>query len=203
MSTAETTLDLAFHPLTPERWADLEELFGARGACGGCWCMWWRLPRSQYTEQKGEGNRRALRALVDSGRVPGILAYADGRPVGWCAVEPREAYPALERSRNLRRVDDEPVWSVTCFFVARGWRRRGVTARLLRAAVEHVRARGGRVVEGYPVEPRRDGVPGAFAWTGFASAFRRAGFVEAARRSDSRPVMRCVIEPRDRPPGTT
>ena len=195
MSSAETTLDLAFHPLTPERWADLEQLFGARGACGGCWCMWWRLPRSRFTEQKGEGNRRALHALVDGGRVPGILAYADGRPVGWCAVEPREAYPALDRSRNLRRVDDEPVWSVTCFFVARGWRQRGVTARLLRAAVEHVRAQGGRVVEGYPVEPRQDSVPDVFAWTGFASAFRRAGFVEVARRSDSRPIMRRVIEP--------
>lgn len=194
MRDADTDLDLAFHPLTPERWADLEKLFGPRGACAGCWCMFWRLPRPEYHAGKGDPNREALHGIVDSGRVPGILAYAGGEPVGWCAVEPREAYPALERSRNLKPVDERPVWSATCFFVARPYRNRGVTSRLLRAAVDHVGAMGGRIVEGYPVEPREGGRMGdTFAWTGFAGAFRRAGFTEVARRADTRPIMRYVI----------
>ncbi|HEX8451643.1 MAG TPA: GNAT family N-acetyltransferase [Longimicrobium sp.] len=186
-------LALAFHPLTPDRWSDLERLFGARGACGGCWCMWWRLRRSEFDARKGEPNRRAFHEIVHSGAEPGILAYADGEPVGWCAVQPREAYPVLGRSRTLKPVDDQAVWSVTCFFVARGFRKRGVTTRLLRAAVEHARARGGRILEGYPIEPRKDHVPEAFAWTGFASAFKRAGFKEVARRSDTRPIMRYIV----------
>ncbi|MEM3726025.1 MAG: hypothetical protein QXK98_04075 [Candidatus Bathyarchaeia archaeon] len=102
-------MSLEFHPLTTARWADLEKLFGKNGACGGCWCMWWKLKRSDFLRQRGEGNRRALKSIVDSGVVPGILAYADGEPVGWCAVAPREAYPTLERSRVLKRVDDKQV----------------------------------------------------------------------------------------------
>ena len=117
-SQTEPLPQLEFHPLTPERWQDLETLFGPRGACGGCWCMWWRLKRSQYVKQKGPGNRRALKKIVDSGEIPGLLAYADGQPIAWCSVGPREAYSTLERSRILKRVDDKPVWSVVCFVVA-------------------------------------------------------------------------------------
>jgi GNAT superfamily N-acetyltransferase len=184
---------LEFHPLTPERWEDLEQLFGARGACGGCWCMLWRLSRSQFERQKGEQNRTALRALVDSGKVPGILTYADGRPAGWCAVARREEFPALERSRVLKRVDEEPVWSVVCLFVDRVVRRQGVSIGLLRAAIEHVKRSGGKIVEGYPVEPKKDRMPDVFAWTGLASAYRKAGFTECLRRSETRPIMRYEI----------
>src|SRR6185369_1198949 len=106
-----------YHSLTPDRWSDLEELFGARGACGGCWCMLWRLKRSEFERQKGQANKECMRSLIDSGEVPGLLAYAGEEPVGWCAIAPRECYPALERSRVLRRIDDRPVWSVTCLFV--------------------------------------------------------------------------------------
>lgn len=185
---------LHIHPLTPDRWADLERLFGERGACGGCWCMWWRLPRSTFQAQKGEGNRRALRSLVRKGDAPGLLAYERDAPVAWCAVQPREAYPLIERSRTLRPVDDAPdVWSVTCFFVARPYRGRGVSVRLLEAAVDWVRGRGGLLVEGYPVEPRTGRMPDAFAWTGLVKTFRRAGFVECARRSPTRPIMRRAV----------
>lgn len=186
---------LEFRPLTAGRWDDLERLFGVRGACGGCWCMWWRIPRKQFDAQKGEQNRAALRALVDSGAVLGILAYEDGQPIGWCAVEPREAYPALNRSRTLKPLDEQPVWAVTCFFVARSYRKRGVTTALLRAAIGYVREQGGRIVEGYPVVPKRDGeMPAVFAWTGFVSAFEQAGFTERARRSPTRPIMRHEID---------
>lgn len=127
------------HPLTPARWADLERLFGPRGACGGCWCMWWRAARTQFVKRKGEGNRRALKRIVSAGGVPGLLAYAHGQPVGWCAVGPRGNYPVLEPSRVLKRVDKAPVWSLVCFFVAKPHRRQGLTTKLLRAAVKYAR----------------------------------------------------------------
>lgn len=152
--------------------------------------MWWRVTRSQFAKQKGAGNRRALKKLVESGEVPGLLAYADGEPIGWCSVAPRETYPVLERSRTLKRVDDAPVWSVACFFVAKPYRRKGVTVELLRAAVEYARKHSARHIEGYPVEPMKDAMPDVFAWTGLASAFRKAGFVEVLRRSKGRPIMR-------------
>jgi GNAT superfamily N-acetyltransferase len=185
--------DLKFPLLTPERWADLEKLFGKHGACGGCWCMWWKLSRSEFMKNKGEENRKALKRIVDSGQVPGILAYANGEPVGWCSVAPRESFSALERSRVLRRVDDKPVWSIVCFYVAKQCRHKGLTVALSRAAINYVSERGGKMVEGYPVEPKTGRTPDPFAYTGLVSSFRKAGFVEVARRSETRPVMRYMI----------
>jgi GNAT superfamily N-acetyltransferase len=182
------------HPLTPDRWADFEELFGERGACGGCWCMLWRLKRAEFERNKGAGNRLAMRELVEAGAMPGILAYLNGVPVGWCAVAPREHYPALERSRVLKKVDETPVWSVSCLFVRKDCRRKGVSVALLCGAIEFVRGRAGVIIEGYPVEPRKDDMPAVFAWTGLASAFLQAGFRECARHSETRPIMRHEIK---------
>ncbi len=187
---------LVFQPLTPSRWPDIEKLFGPRGACGQCWCMFWRAPHSVWVRQKaGGGNKRAFRALVRRAETPGILTYSAGEPVGWCAVAPRAATPGLERTRLLQPVDDQPVWSVTCFFIARGWRRRGVSVALLRAAAEHARRGGARIIEGYPVEPPGGETADAFAWTGTAAAFRAAGFTEVLRRSPIRPIMRRELKP--------
>lgn len=155
--------------------------------------MWWKLNRAEFNRQKGDGNRKAQQALVESGTVPGILAYAEGKAVGWCAVEPRESYSALARSRILKPVDDQPVWSVVCFFVEKNWRNKGVTVQLLQAAIEHVKKQGGKIVEGYPVEPKKDKMPPVFAYTGLASAFQKAGFVECERRSETRSIMRFFI----------
>lgn len=188
-----TNLDLTFHPLTPERWPDLEALFGPRGATGGCWCMFWRLKRSEYEQQKGEGNRQRFQAIAEAGPPPGILAYAGDKPVGWCAISPRQSYPALERSRILKPVDDQPVWSVVCFFIAKGYRRQGVSTRLLQAAIAYARHHGARIVEGYPEDPKAGGQPDVFVYTGLTTAFQRAGFVEVLRRSEHRPIMRYVI----------
>jgi len=184
-----------FLPLTPERWSDLEGLFGERGACGGCWCMTWRLPRARWEAQKGNGNRRAFRALVLAGPPPGILAYREGKAVGWCAIAPREDYGGLARSRVLAAVDAQAVWSVTCLFVAKPERRRGLSSGLLRAAAAYAKTQGARLVEGYPVEPDQR-LPDPFVWTGLASAFRAAGFVEVARRSKTRPIMRRALRGR-------
>jgi GNAT superfamily N-acetyltransferase len=188
-------MTLEIHPLTPDRWGDFEDLFGQKGACGGCWCMWWRLERSEFEARKGEGNRTAMRGLVDSGHVPGLLAYLEDRPVGWCSVAPRDDYPALDRSRILKPVDDQRVWSVVCFFVSRGHRRQGVSRALLEGAAAWVARHGGEVIEGYPVEPRKDRAPDVFVFTGLAAAFRSAGFEECARRSETRPIMRRRVSP--------
>jgi GNAT superfamily N-acetyltransferase len=186
--------NLEFHPLTLNRWKDLESLFGERGACGGCWCMWWRLARSQFEKQKGSKNKAALKKIVRSGQVPGILAYAQGKPIAWCSVGPRETYPALERSRTLKRLDHEPVWSIVCLFVAKPFRDQGVSVRIIKAAVNYAKKNGAKIVEGYPKEPKKGRWPDAFVWTGHVSAFRKAGFAEVHRGSPPRPIMRYYIE---------
>jgi GNAT superfamily N-acetyltransferase len=183
---------LRFEPLTRATWPDFEALFGSNGACGGCWCMTNRIPRAQYVQQQGSANKRAMKKLVDSGRVPGILAF-DGREcVGWCSIEPMESFPPLLRSRIAKPLDGRPAWRVSCLFVRKDARSRGVSSALLKAAVAHARKQGARIVEGFPVEPRKGAtkLPPPFVWTGIASAFTRAGFREVARRSATRPYMR-------------
>lgn len=188
--TADPILDLAWEPLTPERWPDLEALFGPRGACGGCWCMTPRLTRAAYERNKGEGNRLALKALVDGGTVPGILGLLEGRPVGWCSVGPRSDFSSLARSRIFKPVDEREVWSIVCLFIDRDHRRRGLSVRLIEAACAFAAGRGATCIEAYPVEPRKDPMPPVFAYTGLASAYLQAGFREVARRSETRPMMR-------------
>ena len=182
--------NLTYFPATPDRWPDIEQLFGERGACAGCWCMFWRMKRSEYERGKGAANRRAFRKIVTAGAAPGILAFDGKEPIGWCAVAPRADYQGLARSRILAPVDDRQVWSITCFFIAKTHRRKGVSVGLLRAAAAFVRKRGGRVLEGYPVEPKKGRMPDPFVWHGIASAFTKAGFSEVTRRSATRPIMR-------------
>ncbi|MFN8474883.1 MAG: GNAT family N-acetyltransferase [Anaerolineae bacterium] len=190
---ADPPSNLEFHPLTPDRWGDFEALFGTRGAYGGCWCMWWRASRKEFEANQGDGNRDAMRAIVERGDIPGILAYADRKAVGWCSVAPRESYAALERSRTLKRRDDAPVWSIVCFYVAKGYRGAGVAEALAGAAVEYVRERGGAVVEAYPTVPRTGSLPPVSSYMGVPSLFERVGFVEVARPSASRAIMRYTI----------
>jgi len=155
--------------------------------------MWWRLPRSAFNAAKGDANREAFRRVVDSGEVPGVLLYEEGRPVGWCSVGPRERFPVLGRSRALPLLDDAVPWSVVCLFVRKDRRRTGTSVELLRAAADHAAAGGAQVLEGYPVEPRTGSMPDAFAWTGTVSAFRAAGFSEAGRGPTGRVIMRCAV----------
>jgi GNAT superfamily N-acetyltransferase len=183
-----TQLKLKFFPLTPNRWKDFENLFGENGACGGCWCMWWRIKRAEYEKQKGADNKKAMRKIVNSGIIPGILAYNRENPIGWCAVEPRESYTLLENSRVLKRIDDKKVWSVVCFFIDKRYRRLGVTEKLLEAALKYAKKNKIKIVEGYPIDSGR--TPSTFAWTGFAPAFLKVGFQEVHRNSPTRPIMR-------------
>jgi GNAT superfamily N-acetyltransferase len=154
--------------------------------------MFWRLPTAGWLRARGAGTRRAMRRLVQAGQVPGLLAYAGRRAIGWCAVAPRTDYVRLAGSRILQPVDAQPVWSVPCFFVARSFRGTGVSLALLEGAVDYARRCGAKVLEGYPVEPAKRQAD-AFVYTGLASTFRRAGFIEVARRSPTRPIMRCLL----------
>lgn len=183
---------MRFVPLTTATWADFVDLFGSNGACGGCWCMTNRIPRAQYERQKGAANQRAMKKLVDGRRVPGILAFDGKECVGWCSIEPMESFPPLLRSRIAKPLDEQPAWRISCLFVRKDARSKGVSVALLKAAVRHARAQGARIVEGFPVEPkdRSKAAPAPFVWTGIASAFLRAGFHEVARRSPTRPYMR-------------
>ena len=185
--------DLSFKPLKRNLWTDLEELFGSHGACGGCWCMHWKLRGKAYDEAKGYETRQMHKSFVDSGTVTGLLAYLHGDVVGWVAVEPRTAYERLAYSRVLKPVDDEPVWSITCFFVGKKFRKHGIHVELINAAVDYVRSKGGKIVEAYPIESNKE-MPAPFAFTGTAHAFVKAGFKEAARNSPTRPIFRFEIE---------
>jgi GNAT superfamily N-acetyltransferase len=185
---------LQFHPVTPDRWKDFEKLFGSNGACAGCWCMWWRLSRKEFSQKQYAGNKRAIKKIIMGGQKPGILAYADGKPIGWCAIAPREAYSSLERSNVLKRVDDSPVWSVTCFYVARGHRHQGMAGQLLNAAIRLARQRGVKIVEGYPIDSGGEKKNTMSIFTGLASTFMEAGFVEVERRAPTRPIMRYFLK---------
>jgi GNAT superfamily N-acetyltransferase len=185
---------LEFHPLTKERWADFEELFGERGAYGGCWCMWWRLTRREFEKGQGEGNREAMRSIVVKGEVPGILAYEDDRAVGWCSVAPRENYGSLNRSPVLKRIDDRQVWSIVCFFVAKDHRRQGLMQKLIHAAIDYIQSQGGKVVEAYPTIHKSERASPVSSYMGFPAMFEEAGFIECARPSKSKVVMRYFIE---------
>ncbi len=182
-------------PLTSENWNDFEILFGPRGAYGGCWCMWWRLTRKAFEQQQGEGNRRAMQAIVASGRVPGILGYRDGQPVAWCSVAPREDFPSLNRSPVLKPIDDQPVWSLVCFYIARDCRRAGMMNAMITAAVAHARRAGGTIVEAYPTVVKSNKAPPTSSFMGTPEVFRKAGFVECAAPSAAKRIMRFRIRP--------
>lgn len=158
-------------------WPLIAELFGERGACGGCWCMWPRVSRPLFEAGKGSGNRDALRRLVEAGAVHAVVAFAGAQPVGWCSFGPRATFPRLENARSLRRQGTADTWSIVCFYIPAAWRGQGVAGRLLAAATREARRRGAREIEGYPVRPGRGGkLPGPFAWTGVPVLFDRAGY---------------------------
>lgn len=152
--------------------------------------MMWRLPRKAFDAMDKTGRKAAMSGHFAGEVAPGLLAYDGEAPVGWCAVAPREAYPRLAASRVAKAVDTLPVWSVTCFYVAANYRRKGVSLALLHGACQFVADQGGETLEGYPIAPPRASYPAVYAWVGLESVFKTAGFQEVARRTPTRPVMR-------------
>jgi GNAT superfamily N-acetyltransferase len=184
-------------PLAPTDWPVIEELFGDKGACGGCWCMAWRVEKGGRTweEGKGDKNRQAFRALVESGQAHGVLAFAGHRAVGWCSIGPARSFPRMLKSRVLDRPRTAATWSVTCFFIAKNWRGRGVSVKLLEAAVQLAASHGATEIEGFPVVSGPDAgrLPGSFVWTGLPAIFRSVGFVETPDPPGARPSYLKVL----------
>lgn len=187
------------HPVTSERWPDLVELFAGHGNPGYCWCQTWRIAGSRYRALDSAGRQALLKAQVQAGTPVGLLAYRDGRPVGWCSVAPRTTYGRLLRARSIRKVDNRRTWSIVCFYLHQAVRGQGVSGVLISAALDYARRSGAQVVEAYPVEPQvgPDGVPDyqvSYRFMGFLSMYRRAGFVDATPPGSQRRVMRYDLE---------
>jgi GNAT superfamily N-acetyltransferase len=177
---------LKISPLTPDLWPALENLFGARGACNGCWCMYWRIGAA-YRKRPPERNKADFREIVEHGPPPGLLALDGDLAVGWCQLTPRDALPWMDTVWRLRRFDEVPVWSISCFYVRKGYRRRGVTSALIAAAVKAAKKAGAPALEAYPLDGEL--TPSA-SGTGYSSTFARAGFKIIGRHTPPRPMMR-------------
>ena len=191
--------ELEIHPLTPDRWDDLATLFDRPGDPKGCWCMFYRVRGREFDRLWGAGARAAFREVVDEGPPPGLLAYRDGVPVGWCAVAPREQFPRILNSPTIKPLDDDPgCWSIVCFYVVRGERRGGVAATLLKAAVAFAADQGATWVEGYPKDTEGARKHANEMFVGSMAMFAEAGFTEAGRRSPQRPIMRRKVGQRPR-----
>ena len=197
--TDATVPALEIHPLTPDRLADLAELFGQGGDPKWCWCAWYRLRNLDFSNATAESNSAVLEAAVDStaaeDRAPGLVAYRDGEAIGWVSLGPRDDYERLQHSKVLAPVDDAPVWSIVCFVVARRSRGQGVATALLDAAVEYARAHGATLLEAYPVDTSDGRVPAASAFKGTLTMYERAGFQvvatrQANRTTAPRPIVR-------------
>ena len=183
---------VAIRALEPDDWRTVERLFGANGACGGCWCMWWRVEKGGKTweEAKGAKNRARMQRLVRHGTVHAVLAFDGDEPIGWCSFGPRTSFPRLVNSRVLEREASDDTWSIVCFFVPAKQRGKGLATRMLRAASERAFELGARAIEGYPVVPRSktERMPAAFAWTGVPAVFEAAGYTRTRRPRGMRPI---------------
>jgi GNAT superfamily N-acetyltransferase len=186
-----TDLDLTFEPLSPLNWGLFEQLFGPRGACGNCWCMYYRLSPAEFREGKSEdGNKRAMKEIVDVGLPAGILAICEEQAIAWAAFAPREDFIKLGRSRVHKPIDDQPVWSIPCMFIHKDFRNYGVSVALLKGVVEYAGNQGIKVIEAYPTIPTTERLPDSFAWIGLYKSFERAGFKIVDRTSPNRPMVR-------------
>lgn len=182
---------LTFEPLTRGNWGEFTELFGSKGACGNCWCMYYRLSKADFREGKTEeGNRNAMKELVWAGKPAGILGLYEGQAIAWCAFAPREDFIKLEKSRVHKRIDDKQVWSIPCFFIDKNFRRNGVSVALLKGVIDYARNNGIKIIEAYPTIPTTEKLPDSFVWIGLYKSFERAGFEIVDRTSKNRPMVR-------------
>jgi len=155
--------------------------------------MYWRLTKGHFEKQKGNLNKKAMGKIISSGEIPGILAYFQKEPIGWCSLAPREIFIRLEKARTLKRVDNQKVWSIVCLFIAKPYRRKGLSTPLIKGAIDFAQKQGAKIIESYPFEPKQKNLPDPFVWTGLASSYRKAGFEEVRRRSATRPIMRYYL----------
>jgi GNAT superfamily N-acetyltransferase len=186
-------MEFTVHPLTADLWPALEDLFGGQGPVSRCWCMYWRIGED-YRRRPPNANKAALCELVKNGPPPGLLALDGDMAVGWCQLTPRDELPWLDRAWRLKRVDDIPVWSLSCFYIRKGYRKKGVTSALIEAALNVARKAGAPALEAYPLDA--DLTPST-SHTGYSSTFKRAGFKIVARHVLPRPILRYVFQGSD------
>ena len=186
--------ELTVETLSKKNWGKFIELFGVKGACGNCWCMYYRLSKSDFQEGKiDEGNKNAMKELVWNNQPAGLMALYEGRAIAWCAFAPRENFSKLGRSRVHKRIDDKPVWSIPCFFIHKDFRRQGVSVQLLKGVINFAKQNRIKIVEAYPTIPTKDILPDTFAWIGLYKSFERAGFEIVDRTSKNRPMVRYYL----------
>jgi len=193
LSVAE---NIRFEELRPDLWPDVERLFGPNGACAGCWCMCWRAESYKaWMEMRGTRAREAFRNLVQKSKAHGVLAFAENEPVGWCSFGPRSHFPVLAQLNAYKRSDTKDVWSITCFFIHRNWRRKGLSRGLLNAALKIIRKRGVKIVEGYPATTTKDGrrLSASFAWTGPMKIYEEQGFKMVQATNPLKPLVRLEL----------
>lgn len=189
---------LLFEPLTKNNWTKFVQLFGKKGACGNCWCMYYRLRKAAFEEGKRQGgNEAAMKELVWSGRPAGLLAFHEGQPIAWCAFAPREDFLKLENSRVHKRIDDQSVWSVPCTFIDKNFRGQGISVMLLKGVINYAKQAGIKIIEAYPTIPTKGRLPDSFAWIGLYKSFERAGFEIVDRTSRNRPMVRYYLDQRE------
>jgi GNAT superfamily N-acetyltransferase len=183
--------ELSIEPVTRSNWNKLVQLFGERGACGNCWCMYFRLKKADFQEGKiNDINKHALKEIIFDDRPVGLMAIYDGQPIAWCAFAPREDFIKLENSRVHKRIDDKPVWSIPCLFIDKHFRRQGVSVELLKGVIRYAKTKGISIIEAYPTIPTTDTIPDSFAWIGLYKSFERAGFKIVDTTSKHRPMVR-------------
>ncbi len=185
-------------PLTRERFGDLAALFEEGGDPKWCWCQFFRVRGLDWSNSNASANRARLETLTRDGPPPGLVAYLDGRAVGWVSLAERERFERLEHAQLLARVDGRPVWSIVCFVVSRRHRQGGVASALLDAAVAFAKDRGATLLEAYPVDTGGQKIAAAKAYHGTLAMFERAGFEVVARRqwnksSPLRPIVRLEL----------
>ncbi len=186
--------ELTFELLSKKNWTQFVALFGERGACGNCWCMYFRLTKDEFVAGKtDDGNKDRMKALVWDNKPTGMLCLYEGKAIGWCAFAPRTEYLKLSRSRVHKPIDDEPVWSVTCFFVDKQFRGMGVSVAMLQGLIGIARKQKIKIIEAYPTIPTQERLPDSFAWIGLYKSFERAGFKIVDRTSKSRPMVRYYL----------
>ena len=183
-------MKLNLQPLTSSNWKTFEALMGEKGGCGNCWCMYFRLPYKTFQENKPGGNKKMMRQLVNKGLPQGLIASMDKVPVGWIAMAPREDYMKLENSRVFKRIDEKPVWSITCFFIKKEFRHKGLSQQLIKGAIEFARKKKIKTLEAYPAIPYAEKVPHPFLWVGVLSSFIKNGFTIVRQQSKSRAMVR-------------
>jgi GNAT superfamily N-acetyltransferase len=186
--------DFKVQPVTKDNWNQFVELFGERGACANCWCMYYRLSKADFNSGKlNNGNKNSMQAIILNGKPAGLLGYLKEKPVAWCAFAPREDFIKLEKSRVHKRIDNKMVWSIPCFFIHKEYRNSGISGLLLQRAIEYAKSKAIKIIEAYPTIPTQEKLPDSFAWVGFYKTFERTGFKIVDRKSKNRPMVRYYL----------